>query len=120
MVIADECHHSGSIVFMQCGPIRYKSDARAQMSRQSFIRVLIPKFTPFRAIEEKGNGLQYLGDLANDRARNELIVQDVVSELNEGRTPIILTKRKDHISFLADMLAPYEMLRTYRLCQAGD
>ena len=95
------------IVFMQCGPIRYKSDAKAQVSRQSFSRVLIPRFTPFRAIEEKGNALQYLGDLANDRARNELIVQDVVSELNEGRTPIILTKRKDHISILADMLAPY-------------
>lgn len=136
MVIADECHHSGAIgyervlkyvnaryvyglsatptrqdgmtpiVFMQCGPIRYKSDAKAQMSRQSFSRILIPRFTPFRAIEEKG-ALQYLGDLANDRARNELIVQDIVSELNEGRTPIVLTKRKDHISILADMLAPY-------------
>ena len=136
MVIADECHHSGAIgyervlkyvnaryvyglsatptrqdgmtpiVFMQCGPIRYKSDAKAQMSRQSFSRVLIPKFTPFRAIEDKG-ALQYLGDLANDRARNDLIVQDVVSELNEGRTPIILTKRKDHISILSDMLAPF-------------
>ena len=136
MVIADECHHSGAIgyervlkyvnarfvyglsatptrqdgmtpiVFMQCGPIRYKSDAKAQMSRQSFSRVLIPRFTPFRAIEDKG-ALQYLGDLANDRARNDLIVQDVVSELNEGRTPIILTKRKDHISILSDMLAPF-------------
>lgn len=136
MVIADECHHSGAIgyervlkyvnaryvyglsatptrqdgmtpiVFMQCGPIRYKLDAKAQMSRQSFSRILIPRFTPFRAIEEKG-ALQYLGDLANDRARNELIVQDIVSELNEGRTPIVLTKRKDHISILADMLAPY-------------
>ena len=136
MVIADECHHSGAIgyervlkyvnaryvyglsatptrqdgmtpiVFMQCGPIRYKSDAKAQMSRQSFSRVLIPRFTPFRAIEDKG-ALQYLGDLANDRARNDQIVQDVVAELNEGRTPIILTKRKDHISILADMLAPY-------------
>ena len=136
MVIADECHHSGAIgyervlkyvnaryvyglsatptrqdgmtpiVFMQCGPIRYKSDAKAQMARQSFSRILIPRFTPFRAIEEK-SALQYLGDLTKDRARNELIVQDVVSELNEGRTPIILTKRKDHISILADMLAPY-------------
>ena len=137
MVIADECHHSGAIgyervlkyvnakyvyglsatptrqdgmtpiVFMQCGPIRYKSDAKAQMARQSFSRVLVPRFTPFRAIEEKGNALQYLRDLANDRARNELIVQDVVAELDAGRTPIILTKRKDHISILADMLAPY-------------
>ena len=29
-------------------------ERKAQMSRQSFSRVLIPRFTPFRAIEEKG------------------------------------------------------------------
>jgi len=133
MVIADECQHSAAlgyervlkyvnaryvyglsatptrqdgmtpIVFMQCGPIRYKSDAKAQMSRQSFSRVLVPRFTAYRALEEK-TALQYLGDLAKDNARNELIIGDVLAELKQGRTPIILTKRKDHILQLADML----------------
>lgn len=136
MVIADECHHAGAIgyekvlrfvnaryvyglsatptrqdgmtpiVFMQCGPIRYKSDAKAQMARQSFGRVLIPRFTPFRSTQEK-SVLQYMGDLAGDRARNELIVRDAISELGEGRTPIILTKLRDHVTTLARMLEPY-------------
>ena len=136
MVIADECHHAAAIgyervlkyinalyvyglsatptrqdgmtpiVFMQCGPIRFKSDAKAQIARQSFNRVLIPRFTPFRALEEK-TAIQYLSDLAIDKARNQLIIEDVVSSLSERRNPIILTKRKDHIDILAEMLKPY-------------
>ena len=136
MVIADECHHAAAIgyervlkfinaryvyglsatptrqdgmtpiVFMQCGPIRFKSDAKAQIARQSFNRVLVPRFTPFRALEDK-TAIQYLSDLAVDKARNQLIVEDVVVSLNEGRCPIILTKRKDHIDILGEMLKPY-------------
>ena len=136
MVIADECHHAAAIgyervlkfinaryvyglsatptrqdgmtpiVFMQCGPIRFKSDVKAQIARQSFNRVLVPRFTPFRALEEK-TAIQYLSNLAVDKARNQLIVEDVVACLSEGRCPIILTKRKDHIDILAEMLKPY-------------
>jgi hypothetical protein len=73
------------------------------MARQSFSRVLVPRFTTYRALEEK-TALRYLGDLARDNARNELIINDVVAELNQGRTPIILTKLKDHILLLAEML----------------
>ena len=136
MVISDECHHSAAIgyervlqfanaryvyglsatptredgmtpiIFMQCGPIRYRSDAKAQMARQSFSRVLIPRFTSFRSLEEKP-GLMYLGDLAADRARNEMIVEDVLASLKEGRSPIILTKLTRHVETLADMLTPH-------------
>ena len=136
MVIADECHHTAAlgyervlkfvnakyvyglsasptrqdgmtpIVFMQCGPIRYQFNAKIQMARQSFSRVLIPRFTAYRALEEKPV-LQHLGDLAKDRARNEMIVNDIVNELKHGRTPIVLTKLKEHILLLADMLQPH-------------
>ena len=94
------------IVFMQCGPIRYQFNAKTQMARQSFSRVLIPRFTAYRALEEKPV-LQHLGDLAKDWARNEMIVHDIVNELKQGRTPIVLTKLKEHILLLADMLKPH-------------
>jgi hypothetical protein len=68
--------------------------------------VLIPRFTSFRTLEEK-TAIQYLRDLAVDKARNQLIIGDVVASLSEGRCPIILTKRKDHIDILAEMLKPY-------------
>lgn len=137
MVIVDECHHIPAvgfervldyanaryvygltatlhredgldpITFMQCGPVRYKSDAKAQMARQSFGRVLIPRFTSFRTTEEKSIATLYNADLAADKARNELIVKDIVAALKEGRTPLVLTKLREHITTLAEMLQPY-------------
>lgn len=80
LVIADECHHVSAvnfeqilkavnaryvygltatpirkdghqpIIFMQCGPIRYNADAKVQMCDQSFQRLLVPRFTPYRPI----------------------------------------------------------------------
>ncbi len=137
MVIVDECHHIPAIgfervvdyanaryvygltatlhredkldpiTFMQCGPVRYKSDAKAQMARQSFGRVLIPRFTSFRTTEEKGIATLYNADLAADKARNELIVKDIVAALKEDRTPLVLTKLREHIITLSEMLLPY-------------
>ncbi len=92
---------------MQCGPIRYKSDAKAQMARQSFGRMLIPRFTSFRTTEEKSIATLYNADLAADKARNELIVKDIVSSIKEGRTPLVLTKLRKHIITLSEMLQPY-------------
>lgn len=50
--------------------------------------------------------------LAEDRERNAMIVGDAVEALAEGRSPIILTARRDHLDRLAELLAP----RIDRLC----
>lgn len=42
--------------------------------------------------------------LAGDVGRNELILNDIIGALEEGRSPIVLTERKDHLDFLADRL----------------
>ena len=138
MVIADECHHVSAvnfeqilktvnaryvygltatpirkdghqpIIFMQCGPIRYSADAKAQMLSQSFERLLVPRFTPFRPIV--GSDLSYTKvaqQLAEDEYRNLFIVKDVVEVLKEGRSPIILTNRTSHVATLAELLKPH-------------
>ena len=138
MVIADECHHVSAvnfeqilktvnaryvygltatpirkdghqpIIFMQCGPIRYSADAKAQMLSQSFERLLVPRFTPFRPIV--GSDLSYTKvaeQLAEDEYRNLFIVKDVVEVLKEGCSPIILTSRTSHVSILAELLKPH-------------
>jgi len=138
MVIADECHHVSAvnfeqilktvnaryvygltatpirkdghqpIIFMQCGPIRYSADAKAQMLSQYFERLLVPRFTPFRPIV--GSDLSYTKvaqQLAEDEYRNLFIVKDVIEVLNEGRSPIILTSRTSHVSILAELLKPH-------------
>ena len=42
--------------------------------------------------------------LANDEARNRRIVEDVIAAIHEGRSPILLTERKDHLEYLAEQL----------------
>ena len=138
MVIADECHHVSAvnfeqilktvnaryvygltatpirkdghqpIIFMQCGPIRYSADAKSQMLNQTFERLLVPRFTPFRPIA--GSNLSYTKvaeQLAEDEYRNLFIVKDVVEVLKEGRSPIILTNRTSHVATLAELLKPH-------------
>ena len=138
MVIADECHHISAvsyeqvmkavnaryvygltatpfrqdghqpILFMQCGPIRYTADAKAQMKIQNFSRLLVPRYTPFRLIGDEN--LTYTKVerlLVEDECRNLFIVKDVVETLKEGRSPIILTSRTSHVTTLAGLLEPH-------------
>ena len=138
MVIVDECHHVSAvnfeqilkavnaryvygltatpirkdghqpIIFMQCGPIRYMADAKAQMHSQTFQRLLIPRFTPFRPVNDEDiSYMKLVQQLAEDEYRNLFIVKDVIDALKEGRSPIILTSRTIHVEMLADMLKPH-------------
>ncbi len=138
MVIVDECHHVSSvsfeqvlkqvkayyvygltatpirkdghqpIIFMQCGKIKYTSDARNQMDRQSFVRKLIPRFTSFRNVSpETKTYTQTIETLSTDEVRNKLIVEDVKKAVNEGRIPIILTNLTSHVRILTEMLQSY-------------
>jgi len=45
--------------------------------------------------------------LIHDTARNTLIVNDVASELNQGKKAVIITERKEHIDTLHLLLKPY-------------
>jgi len=42
--------------------------------------------------------------LARDEVRNAMILNDVVRALEEGRSPILLTERKEHLAYFADRL----------------
>lgn len=95
-------HHP--IIFMQCGPIRFVADAKAQIEKQSFSRILIPRFTSYRQIQEGQLFSQILQNLAMDELRNKMIIDDIVKVLSEGRTPIVLTSLTSHVQTLADIL----------------
>ena len=96
------------IIFMQCGPIRYSADAKSQMKSQSFERLLVPRFTPYRLLsEDKPSYAQTIQQLSEDEFRNRLIVNDVCEVLKERRSPIILTNLTSHVFALAELLKPY-------------
>jgi superfamily II DNA or RNA helicase len=98
-------HHP--IVLMQCGPIRHRVAARKQADERPFSHQVIQRFTDFTmpANNEGENRIAihkiYAG-LAEDEDRNELIFNDVLSVLEEGRSPLVLTERRAHLEYLVE------------------
>lgn len=92
---------------MQCGKIRYSSDAKAQILSQSFKRTLIPRFTSFRNLSSDAKSYTQITEaITDDGRRNELIIEDVKQVLAEGRIPLVLSTRTPHVNLLAQMLEP--------------
>ena len=138
MVIADECHHASAfsyesilkttnaryvygltatptrkdghhpILFMHCGPIRYRDNARRQAEKRPFDHYIIPRFTSLRTSlnrEEKDVSIQELySEVVDNDTRNQQIVEDVLDSYKRGRNCIILTLRTAHVELLAEKL----------------
>lgn len=130
-IIVDECHHISAftfervlkhvraqyvcgltatpirkdglhpIIFMQCGPIRYKVDARSQAKVRPFVHKLIVRNTDFTSDSDSIQDLYKL--LAKDEERNQQLFDDVLHTLEEKRSPIILTERIEHLEQLQNM-----------------
>jgi superfamily II DNA or RNA helicase len=102
-------HHP--IINMQCGKIRYRVDAKAQAEARPFDHFIIPRFTRFRKPAHRGDGkweyTDICTDIQNSDTRNDLILQDVIAAVQEGRNPIILSERKEHVEYLAEQLKPH-------------
>ena len=97
-------HHP--ITQMQLGPVRFSIDAKSQAARRPFEHRLLVRKTAFRMSKpEERPGIQEIyAALARDEHRNEVILNDVVRALEEHRSPILLTERKDHLEYFATRL----------------
>jgi superfamily II DNA or RNA helicase len=86
------------------GRVRYKVDVKSHAARRPFDHKLIVRETAFRMIgDDAGPGIQEIyAALARDDARNRRILDDVIAVLEEGRSPILLTERKDHVDYFAE------------------
>lgn len=101
-------HHP--IIFMQCGPVRYRVDARAQAAQRPFVHHVHVRPTGFRWAEPGDDDarLQFHAlytALMNDASRNALICEDVNAAVAEGRSPLVLTERTAHLDHFAARLA---------------
>lgn len=138
MVIVDECHHVSAlsfervlqevtaryvygltatptrqdghhpIIYMQCGPIRYQVDAKAQAEKRSFDHAVLPRFTAFSQplnIQKAWAITDAYAAMVKDEIRNEQIVRDILDAVESGRTPLVLTERFEHAKLLADRLS---------------
>lgn len=133
-VVVDECHHIGAVSFekvlskvkakyvlgltatpyrrdghqpiihMQCGPICFQKK-KQQGVPGIFKYTIIPRITNFSyAWSDESNIYDVWPQLINDKKRNEMIVKDILDAVAEGRFPIVLTERREHIEILEELL----------------
>ena len=110
IVTRQDGHHP--IVFMQCGPIRFRASAKAQARQRPFRHRAVLRYTGYRLpADMDGEHLpiqKIYAALAVDEGRNTLIFDDVLAALEAGRSPILLTERKIHAELLlADRLGRF-------------
>ena len=94
-------HHP--IIYMQCGPVRFSMSARTMTETTPFEHKVIPRHTDFRMPSEIADVTiqDVYAALVGDSARNEMIVSDLMRALEAGRSPLLLTGRKEHLQSFA-------------------
>lgn len=103
-------HHA--IVFMQCGPVRHKVDARTHAAEAPLRRLVRERTTKFElpqslAAAERPPMPAIYAALGDDAARNDLVFDDVLRAIEQKRSPLVLTERKDHLAHLADRFSRF-------------
>ena len=101
-------HHP--IIFMQCGPVRYRVNAKSQAALRPFTHQVYVRPTSFRPLpqsdpDRRAEFNQLYEALCHDAARNQMICADVLSAVAEGRSPLVLTERTEHLRELAAQLS---------------
>lgn len=132
-IIVDECHHIAAFTFesivnkspakyvlgltatpyrkdghqpiihMQCGPVRFDlSNAEAA----SLVKKLMIRETAFRFPENSFQSSIHAiwSHLTADPARNNVICQDILDEVRQKRTPIVISERKEHLRTLLELV----------------
>jgi len=100
-------HHP--IIFMQCGPIRYRVDAKQQAAARPFDHRVILRDTAFTFPIPDGErpAIQNIyAAMVTNSNRNQLLLDDVMQAMTAGRSPVILTERTEHLEWLAEQLRP--------------
>jgi superfamily II DNA or RNA helicase len=101
-------HHP--IILMRCGPIRYRVDAKTAAAMRPFEHTVFVRPTSFSPTKPANEDTrlrfhELYEEIVKDEVRNQLICSEVISAIQRGRSPIILTERTDHLELLFDKLS---------------
>ncbi|MCA9758685.1 MAG: DEAD/DEAH box helicase [Candidatus Eisenbacteria bacterium] len=97
-------HHP--ILGFQLGSVRHTTTQR-DASRSGIARHrLVVRHTSFQTelVDSRTSIQDLYSALSTDDARNELILDDVITAINEGRSPVILSERTEHLAYLETRL----------------
>lgn len=100
-------HHP--IIMMQCGAIRYNVSSKSQITaskiqHRAFVQNTYCRY-PALGASYKISDLYYC--LVQDESRNKLILNNIVSALENNRVSLLLTQRTQHLQWFADRLSSY-------------
>ena len=99
------------INYMLIGSIRYSYTAKEKAKEQGIQHLVYPRFTrtvpPRGVITEKMHPNEAYEIIHNNDVRDEQIIEDVKNCVLAGRTPVVLSRYKDHSEKL------YERLKSY-------
>lgn len=94
------------IIFYQCGKILFSTSSKQMNKMQNFDHYFIPRFSNFHFkpdsnTTDKNRSINsYYAELVKNEARNELIAEDVKNAVKNGRTPLVLSDRIEHLETL--------------------
>ena len=99
------------INYMLIGPIRYSYTAKEKAKEQGIQHLVYPRFTrtvpPRGVITDKMHPNEAYEIIHNNDVRDEQIIEDVKNCVAAGRTPVVLSRYKDHSEKFYERLKGY-------------
>ena len=96
------------IIYMQCGDIRVRVSNKELKQNKEMEHTVIIKKTNYKYMptekKEKIQISEILNDMCHNVFRNSMIIEDIKEVIIEGRIPIVLTERVEHLKILKDNL----------------
>lgn len=94
------------IIHMLLGPIRHSYTAKERAEAQGIGHYVYPRFTRVIDTNKTKNDINGAYNLISENVvRNEIIIADTKDSINNGRTPVILTRYKEQAKYLYDNLS---------------
>lgn len=96
------------INYMLIGPIRHRYSSKERAKEQGIAHLVYPRFT--RCVNPRGDKLEINEAyelIRDDVVRNEQIIDDAKTCIDEGRCPLILTRYIEHAKILYEKLNGY-------------
>ena len=98
---------------MQCGDIRVRVSNKELKQNKEMEHTVIVKKTNYKYIpteeKDKVQISEILNDMCHNPFRNSIIIEDIKIAIEEGRIPIVLTERVEHLKILKDSLERLEI-----------
>lgn len=93
------------IIYMLLGPLRHRFTALERAKEQGIGHYFVPRYTRVVDTADSRDDINKAYSLiSTSTVRNEMVVSDVMQCIAQGKTPVILTRFKEHAKLLYDTL----------------